>query len=129
MNRFEYKPIDLEGCSFRLLRLFHGNYGCIRCELFDAWLCDTNGSIEYEALSYTWGDTAKPHDIKINGRMMPVTKNLSLALQHLRCPYEDQILWVDAIYINQENDKERAHQVVQMTSIYKRAKKVLIWLG
>ncbi|KAF3003576.1 hypothetical protein E8E13_006533 [Curvularia kusanoi] len=60
---------------------------------------------------------------------MAVTQNLSLALQSLRTPHEDRILWIDAICIDQNNDKERGHQVRQMGSIYAKAEQVLIWLG
>ena len=129
MDRFEYKPIDLEDCSFRLVRLSYGEDGPIQCELFDAWLHDTDDIIEYEALSYTWGGTDKPYEIEINGRRMPVTKNLSLALRHLRYPGRDRILWIDAICINQNNNEERGHQVQQMASIYKKAEQVIVWLG
>lgn len=129
MERFEYKPIDLQGRSFRLVQLFKAEYGVVRCELFDAWLDDDEGIIEYEALSYTWGGSDKPHEIELNDKILPVTKNLSLALRNLRYPHQDRILWIDAICIDQSNDKERGHQVLQMASIYKRAEQVVIWLG
>jgi ankyrin repeat protein len=129
MKRFEYKPIDLQGRSFRLVQLFKAEFGPVQCGLFDAQLDDEEGVMEYEALSYTWGDTYKPHEIEIDGKMMPVTKNLSLALRSLRYPHQDRLLWIDAICIDQNNDKERGHQVLQMASIYKRAEQVVIWLG
>jgi ankyrin repeat protein len=129
MNRFEYEPIDLEGHSFRLIRLSKGKDGPIQCELFHAWLHDAENIIEYEALSYTWGGTDKPYEIEINGRIMSVTENLFLALKHLRYQYQDRIMWVDAICIDQDNAKERGHQVRQMASIYKTAERVVIWLG
>jgi ankyrin repeat protein len=129
MAPFEYKPIDLQGRSFRLVQLFKAEYGPVRCELFDARLDDEEDIIDYEALSYTWGGTYKPHEIEINGRILPVTKNLSLALRSLRYPHQDRILWIDAICIDQNNDRERGHQVLQMASIYKKAEQVIIWLG
>ncbi|KAF2474382.1 HET-domain-containing protein [Lindgomyces ingoldianus] len=129
MARFKYKPIDLGGPSFRLIRLFKGEDGPIQCELFDAWLHDAEEIMEYEALSYTWGGTEKPYEVEINKKRMSVTDNLSLALRHLRYQHQDRILWIDAICIDQENDKERGHQVQQMASIYKRAERVIIWLG
>jgi ankyrin repeat protein len=128
---FEYRPIDLQGPSFRLIRLFRGPVGHgVRCELFDAWL-DCEGGLPYDALSYCWGETEKPYprEIELNGEFLPVTKNLLLALQHLRHPYKDRILWVDAICIDQENVREKGHQILQMTSIYKKAESVVIWLG
>jgi ankyrin repeat protein len=129
MDRFKYEPIDLEGHSFRLVQLSKGEDGPIQCELFHASLHDEENIIEYEALSYTWGGADKPYEVEINGRKMPVTENLYLALQHLRYQHQDRIVWIDAICIDQDNDKERGHQVRQMASIYKTAERVVIWLG
>lgn len=129
MENFEYEPIDLEDRSFRLVQLSRGRNGPIQCNLFHALFQDTESIIEYEALSYTWGDLKKSHSIEINGRRMMVTVNLFRALWHLRSPNRDRILWIDAICIDQENWKERGHQVQQMASIYKKAEQVVIWFG
>ena len=127
MDRFRHEPINLEGHSFRLLRLLAG-FGEAQCEIIHAYL-DDESIIEYEALSYAWEGSYKPYDIEVNGRVMAVTKSLSLALHNLRYLHQDRILWVDAICIDQTNDKERGHQVNQMGAIYKKAEKVLVWLG
>ncbi|KAH7389958.1 heterokaryon incompatibility protein-domain-containing protein [Pyrenochaeta sp. MPI-SDFR-AT-0127] len=130
MDRFEYQPIDLQDShSFRLVRLYYGDYNPIQCELFDAWLDDKDSIIEYDALSYRWEDEFKSSEIEVNERKMLVTENLSLALLRLRYRDRDRILWVDAICINQSNDMEKGHQVQQMASIYKRAEQVVVWLG
>jgi ankyrin repeat protein len=126
MDSFKYDPIDLDGRSFRLLQICYGSDGPIECHLFDACLDYT---IEYEALSYTWGDLDQPYNISLNDSPMSVTVNLFQALWALRYPDRDRTVWVDAICINQEDVKERGHQVAQMTSIYKNAEKVVVWLG
>lgn len=38
----------------------------------------------YQALSYTWGDPSDTYLIKLNHQPSKVTKNLAIALQHLR---------------------------------------------
>ena len=129
MAIFEYEALDLEKPTFRLIRLLRGDDGPIRCRLFEAWLDRLEDVMDYAALSYTWGSTEKPHEIMVNGSIMAITKNLYLALRHLRHPEQDRILWVDAICIDQENPKERGHQVEQMASIYNKAERVIIWLG
>jgi len=53
MDVFQYNPLDLEGRTFRLLRLLEGNEQQIECEIFEAWLHD-NDMIPFEALSYVW---------------------------------------------------------------------------
>jgi ankyrin repeat protein len=129
MEDFEYKPIDLKERSFRLLQLFKGDLGPIQCELFHAKVYDTEDALEYEALSYTWGGSYKSHEIEVNGGNLEVTENLFKALHHLRYHHQDRILWIDAICIDQDNNKELGHQVQQMGSIYKGAEQVIIWLG
>jgi hypothetical protein len=39
------------------------------------------------------------------------------------------VLWIDAICINQNDLKERGQQVKRMASIYKMARRVVVWLG
>ena len=129
MAQFKYEPIDLEGPAFRLVQLLKGNNDDIQCELFQAWLHQSEGVISYEAFSYTWGSVEKTDNIKVNGRIMGVTQNLYLALRHLRFEDKDRILWIDAICIDQDNIKERGHQVQQMAEIYNKAERVIIWLG
>lgn len=83
----------------------------------------------YEALSYTWGSTEKTDKIKVNACEFDVTQNLYLALQYLRLENEDRILWVDGLCIDQMNHEEKGHQVQQMSNVYRRAERVVIWLG
>lgn len=58
-----------------------------------------------------------------------MTRNCALALRHLRYRKKTRYLWVEAICIDQGNLQERAHQVQLMTAIYRRAARVLCWLG
>ena len=55
--------------------------------------------------------------------------NVSAALDHLRHPDERPYLWVDALCINQADDVEKSAQVQEMLSIYKKASKVVAWIG
>ncbi|PYH66903.1 HET domain-containing protein [Aspergillus vadensis CBS 113365] len=83
----------------------------------------------YEALSYTWGSNYKPKSIVINNSLLPVTENLHTALLYLRDHQLERILWVDAICINQEDNKEKNTQISLMRAIYAQADRVIIWLG
>lgn len=127
--QFRYQPISLDRQSLRLVCLLSGEDERLRCHLFDAWLDDEDGIIEYEALSYTWGPSRKSHTILLDGCTLAVTENLYMALGALRQSQTDRILWIDAICIDQENDLERGHQVRQMSFIYKKAERVMVWLG
>lgn len=124
-----YEPLAGERRSFRLLRLFADDDGPLQCELFHADFDQVDTLVPYEALSYTWGGLEKSSHITANGLNIPVTQNLKSALSQLQKPYEDRILWVDALCINQDDNRERTHQVQQMSAIYRHADKVLVWLG
>lgn len=89
--------------------------------------------IEYEALSWCWGQEVKDRAVRIQegGKYyrLAVTRDLTMALKYLRHPHEERILWIDALCINQENHEERNHQVQMMSLIYSGAKQACIWLG
>lgn len=130
MRQYTYSKLDLNQHSFRLVTLKSGKDPLIRCTLFDAVFDEGHETVSYEALSYTWGESRGLHRIEVNTfSSISVTDNLFGALQHLRYPLQDRVLWIDAICIDQSNVSERGHQVQQMGSIYERAEMVLIWLG
>ncbi|KAI8630405.1 heterokaryon incompatibility protein-domain-containing protein, partial [Xylariaceae sp. FL1651] len=89
--------------------------------------------IQYEALSWCWGDGQEIYAIRIemNGKIFKrkIRKELALALRYLRYPDKERTIWVDSICINQDDDSERNHQVQMMSRIYTRAQKVCVWLG
>lgn len=124
---YKYESLDLSNKTIRVLRLRSSPYfdDDVSTELVQTTL----GQLPFEALSYTWGTTEKPCNIKINDFQIPVTRNVYVALQHLRLRNEDRFLWVDAICINQDDHEEREQQVGQMKLIYEYAEKVLIWMG
>ncbi|KAK3994378.1 heterokaryon incompatibility protein-domain-containing protein, partial [Cladorrhinum sp. PSN332] len=128
LPQFQYRPMDLSKDSIRLVRLCHGSRGPVECELFEGFLDDSH-RIEYEALSYTWGGLEKEAEILVNGCSYRVTANLFKALVHLRDRNRDRVLWIDAICIDQDNHKERGHQVAQMKLIYEKSDEVIVWLG
>ena len=86
-------------------------------------------SIPYIALSYVWGDASIRHPIFLDGRIAHVTANLREALTHLIIAFPQSNFWIDAICIDQDNSKERMHQVGQMRTIYSNAAQVVMWLG
>ncbi|KAL7941325.1 HET domain-containing protein [Trichoderma barbatum] len=129
MEDYTYEPLDLNRPATRLLRLCHGNSNAISCELFQTELHQQHDIVPYEALSYTWGSPDSAEMISVNGYRLMVTHNLYQALLHLRHEDQDRILWVDAICINQKDNKEKGHQVGQMGDIYKQADRVIFHLG
>ena len=121
-----YQPLTARD-ETRLLVLEPGqNTDKITCGLMNVSL---TWRARYEALSYTWGDPKVTKPATCSGKSIDVTANLHSALHHLRHPDRQRILWVDALCINQEDDKDKETQVQRMGHIYSRARRVLIWLG
>jgi len=110
-----------------------------------------NHPLEFQALSYTWGDPLYRYwfekqikrtwerDVPIicNGVRVDVTTNLQYALRAISTrPPNDregetqvQYLWVDKLCINQDDVEERNAQVAMMARIYSKASRVVSWLG
>ncbi|KAH9875424.1 hypothetical protein J1614_004916 [Plenodomus biglobosus] len=98
--------------------------------------------LEYEAISYQWGDPLRISGLLIendtNTNTGPVqtiglTKNLTEALPCLLKHSTTHLLWIDQLCINQGTDvlalAERSIQVSRMSQIYSLATRVLIWTG
>jgi Heterokaryon incompatibility protein (HET) len=85
--------------------------------------------VQYDALSYIWGSPELKSRIQCNMTELQITESLRSALQHLRHHDNSRYLWVDAICIHQDDNKEKAAQVRNMMVIYRKAKVVVAWLG
>jgi len=90
---------------------------------------DLDSKTQFTALSYVWGDATSPCEIICNGHTKSITRNLWGVLSQLQKQRFDCLLWVDAICINQKDDEEKSFQVAIMRDIYRRAAKVIFWLG
>lgn len=110
---------------------------------------------EFEAVSYTWGNEQYSRSIRFKSGTLAITPSLEAALRVFRHPVPGALgwafehvrrffgsdswrhtlipgtsyLWIDAICINQEDLDERNRQIKVMGEIYRRAKRLLIWLG
>lgn len=84
--------------------------------------------VDFDAISYCWGNPEKSKIIICEGKQLSIPGDLHNMLYHLYEPRCRKI-WVDAICINQSNNREKASQVRIMNRIYKAASNVLVWLG
>lgn len=132
MTFLTYDEIDYTASEFRILTLNPANdkRDDVYCTLERASLGhNASNRADYEALSYVWGDTEEGRLVYVNGRPLPITPNLDIALRYLRYPSEPCRLWIDAICIDQSNLSEKTHQVSMIREIYQNASQVLVWLG
>ncbi|KAI3584115.1 heterokaryon incompatibility protein-domain-containing protein [Fusarium oxysporum f. sp. albedinis] len=91
---------------------------------------------KYEALSYTWSGEyedwnqrrGRPLFLDNNFRRLAVTSNCEAALKVLRSRRKEYV-WIDAICINQDDDREKENQISLMHQIYAYAEKVLVYVG
>ncbi|KAF2108757.1 heterokaryon incompatibility protein-domain-containing protein, partial [Lophiotrema nucula] len=125
-----YRDLRLpdDGRSIRLLTIEPNtdNSSTVSCNLRVAAV---QPGLQFEALSYCWGDPKAQEVIFVNGTQLAVTKNLSTALLALRDSETPRTFWVDALCINQHELAEKAFQVPLMGAIYGSASKTVIWLG
>ncbi|KAK3347179.1 heterokaryon incompatibility protein-domain-containing protein [Lasiosphaeria hispida] len=141
-STLSYKYSPLPNGAIRLLRLipYQDKNDPIQCRIFEYPLHEpSQGTHLYEALSYVWGsaENLQPIYIQPDGDSLPtgnnhqlhITTNLRIALSYLRDPLLERIIWIDAICIDQHNNKEKEQQVQFMANIYANANRVIVWLG
>lgn len=149
INQYKFTPLESPD-HIRLLVLHPAKYeeDRIECQLITTSLaCDAPRYI-YEALSYTWGTESPRHKIYIRAdspspssyslrdearhiihKIYYIRTNLFEALKVFRRLDQPLVMWIDALYIDQDSQKEKTRQVLKMADIYNRAKNVCIWLG
>ncbi|KAI0191333.1 HET-domain-containing protein [Astrocystis sublimbata] len=132
MANYKYSSLPCDE-YIRIATIFAGNDDddltiSITNETFQA-----NSPPLYEALSYVWGSEDDKQPVRIpdgHGRStLYVTRNLHIALRHLRYNDRPRRMWIDAICIDQSNTVEKGPQVERMGEIYQLAARVVAWLG
>jgi hypothetical protein len=137
MDRYQYQ--NLSPREIRLIEL-HPPNTTDPDEIYISLIhVSIDEGLEYAALSYAWGDPIRTAHVNCDGKWMPVTENLFVALQGIRSRFEQEknqdaaptsfLVWADAICIGQSNSEELGAQVQLMGSIFGRAYGVLSWLG
>lgn len=101
-----YKPISW--WQIRLLKLLPGlGDDKVEAELLvadvvhnengGAVLHDLQRYVQYEALSYVWGDPIFGHVIYLNDVEITTTTSLGSAMKHLRTEVDYRFIWCDAL--------------------------------
>ena len=100
MSEYSQEPYQYEGLptqtSFRVIELLPGEEGnSVSCLLHVA---DWSNPLEYEAISYAWGDPNARAPVNCHGKRLEVTQNLHRGLTHLRFRDRSRFLWADALW-------------------------------
>ncbi|KAF6814341.1 ankyrin and het domain protein, partial [Colletotrichum plurivorum] len=100
---------------------------------FDPLVCSLHDShvdvAIFEAISYVWGTPYRHRTLICDGKTLMITANLQDALRRVCLPDRPRTLWADSVCINQDDPRERGHQVGLMSRLYSRAEQVLVCIG
>lgn len=128
---YKYEPLR-ERNDIRLLKFRPGRLGDIIWADLET-VSARAGRHYYDAISYTWadenGDATKCCSLKIGspGALLPITRNCDSVLRRVH-KYTDTV-WIDAVCIDQDNIRERGHQVDLMPRIYRSAVRTFAYVG
>ncbi|KAI4160230.1 MAG: hypothetical protein LQ342_005942 [Letrouitia transgressa] len=129
MKPYQYEALSSESSSqtVRLIELRPGEASAdLECLIRHVSLADDP---EYEAVSYCWGDPTPAETIKCGSTTLGLNHSLSSALKRFRHKSAHRTLWADAVCINQYDTSEKNQQVRLMRIIYRKARRILVWLG
>jgi hypothetical protein len=127
-DRELYSKLCLNRYSIRLVRIQAGSQDddvsvCMRVHPLN------EVAMQYEALSYVWGNPEPSRNIFVNKVEVPVNPSLYDALVSLRQRDSIRLVWIDAICLNQMSFAEKSKEVQKMGQIYSLAKTVIVFLG
>lgn len=124
----EYKYSKLESAEDIRLILLHPRFGFrpVSCSLLQG---PHMRLLFYEAVSYTWGSPKRVREIMVDGCTMRITESVYEILVKYSSHFLPQLLWIDAICIDQGNNKEKEQQVPMMDKIYSQALFTTVFLG
>jgi hypothetical protein len=151
--RYRHESLDLTTPCIRLVSIQRkrSQFGFLRCSIRTVSFSE---AIRYQCLSYRWGTPQRsemrtillshnapgPERVQ-NFRPLDIGPNLHSFLELVwrnrqtegmegSCQEDlGHEFWIDALYIDQNNDDEKGHQVRQMAQVYSFASRVVIWLG
>lgn len=130
-TEYHYHSLSKEYREFRLLELLPLPKSPdlpLQCRIKHVSMNDHAG-LEYEAISYYWGDPAPCRAIKMDGLPLLLPINSEKALRRMALPDRIRLVFLDAACVNQQDLVERATQVVLMGDIYRHAQATLVHLG
>ncbi|KAI1739066.1 heterokaryon incompatibility protein-domain-containing protein [Xylaria scruposa] len=129
-NIYAYRP--LPNGYIRVAELYPGHFNDVIIIKLRHEPFHSDNVPVYEALSYVWGSKTPPSWVRVAEAVeseLQVTRNLDVALRHLRYTDRPRFIWVDALCIDQLNNVEKGPQVAMMGEIYRLAARVVVWLG
>ncbi|KAH6989829.1 heterokaryon incompatibility protein-domain-containing protein, partial [Ilyonectria sp. MPI-CAGE-AT-0026] len=131
MEQYRFQPLPTAN-HIRLITIHPGRFDDDIVVSLDPITLTQDTPSHYEALSYVWDKEQNPRPIYVGKHersAISVTRNLTIALDHLRYPDKPRVMWIDALCIDQSSDIEKGSQVALMGKIYRFATQVVAWFG
>lgn len=119
-----YQHERLDDGHLRVLTLFPGDeldplHGLI-------WVTRLDAKVHYTTVSYVWGPKSRrKHALHTPVGRLTITEPLYFTLKKLRKRHKSEVLWVDAICINQDDDNEKTEQVKMLAQIFQNSAQTL----
>ena len=109
-------PLDLDAQCIRLVEILPRSEAPETFLKFHTY--QLVGRPEYYALSYNWGHTTNQRQIFVNDTKFSIRENLWSFLQQQTYLKAHDLIWIDALCIDQGNMHERNHQVTMMAATF-----------
>ncbi|ETS86575.1 hypothetical protein PFICI_00403 [Pestalotiopsis fici W106-1] len=128
--QYKYRPLR-QPDAIRLCRILPHSDAASSIHISLSSYHLSNPTLNFTALSYTWGDPSDKTPISVGGSeaFLQVPRSASEALTVLRLHGKKTLFWIDAICIDQNNLQEKTSQVRIMGRIFARAFCTTIYLG
>lgn len=138
-SQFHYSPLSPSSREIRLVTMAPGltetlNDDTLECALTHTSLPSASPdgldlSIEYETVSYVWGDANRRAFIYLDRELVSVPWSSEQVLRSVRRSDRPRTIWIDAVCINQSDLVERSQQVAIMADIYRSGSQNIVYLG
>jgi hypothetical protein len=129
---FQHQPLNLTKQQIRLVKMLpHPSSTDLHVHISIVFF-DFDIAPAYTALSYAWGPSSPVKTVMIDGLAFKVRQNLYDFLcvaNAIQTKLEARFFWIDQICINQQDEREKGHQVQFMGEIFRRAHLVIAWVG
>jgi hypothetical protein len=130
---YQRRPIRADKQETRILHIVRPPSGIKLQGMLECISLERGSYPDYEAVSWTWGDTSDRVDVVIDGVDAQLPRKAVEALRGLCIDLDPtrraQSVWFDIVCIDQQSVGEKDHQVSHMHEIYAKARRVLVWLG
>ncbi|KAI7779775.1 hypothetical protein LA080_000372 [Diaporthe eres] len=124
----QYQYTQLADDEIRLFTLFPGE-GTERMQGM-IWTTTSKMAGPYKTLSYVWGPEQQPmHVLKTPSGDLSIKDALFTALITLRPKREPLTLWIDALCINQGDNREKTQQIALLPETFQRSDSTLAFFG